>query len=330
MVTSLIQPTKRLLSPNFRTKGPVHFICLYDKTMYLLIKPKQAMKKLYFMISTVFVMNFTLSAQQQNYCDFEGNNVLNFGMYMGDLDSMAMNPDTIGINNSMHCAKYIKDSIMYDFIKMHPEMKLEDITLYADSGMSAPRMTMKVYSTAPVGTVVQLQLGIKSVDNYPNGIHSEYMAFTTTQNAWETLSFRFYLAHGGTFATATNIDKIVLLFGPGTTTQDTMYFDDLMGPALVTPSSVQDISAPGSKLFQNNPNPAKQSTSISFQLNTKGDVSIELFDMIGNYVSTIVDDEMKAGTYSLPVDTSELPNGIYFYVLKKDGLSQTKRMIVSK
>lgn len=288
------------------------------------------MKKIYFIISVFFAMNLTVSAQQQNYCDFEGNNVLSFGMYTGTLDSMFTNPDTNGINTSMNCARYIRDTMMYDFIKLHPDMKLQDITAYADSAMGVPKMTLKVYSTAPVGTLVQLQLGIKSVDNYPTGIHSEYLAVTSTQNAWETLTFNFYMSHPGSFATATNIDKIVLLFGAGTTTEDTVYFDDLMGPALITPSSIQEVNASNSKLFQNNPNPAKQSTSISFQVNTYGSVSIELFDMIGNSVKTLLDEEIKAGSYSLPVDTSELPNGIYFYVLKKDGSSQTKRMIVSK
>ncbi|MFY9308315.1 MAG: T9SS type A sorting domain-containing protein [Bacteroidia bacterium] len=288
------------------------------------------MKKLYFILITFFAVNFTASAQQENYCDFDSIKMLNFGMYTGTLDSMFANPATTGMNTSMYCARYVRDTMMYDYIKMHPQMQLEDITLYADSTMGAPKMSLKVYSTAPVGTVVQLQLGIKSVDNYPNGIHSEYMAFTTMQNAWETLTFNYYMGHPGSFATATNIDKIVLLFGAGTTTQDTMYFDDLMGPALIEPSGIKEIIASDSKLFQNSPNPAKISTAINFQVNTNGPVSVELFDMVGNSVAMLLEDDLKAGNYSIPVSTSELPNGIYFYVLKKDGASQTKRMIVSK
>jgi hypothetical protein len=289
------------------------------------------MKKLYFMISSLLVLNYSVSAQQENYCDFDSTKMFTFGMYMGTMDSMAMNPDHMGMNTSMYCAKYVRSTTQYDFIKMNMDMQLSDITAYEDStSLTAPKMTLKVYSTAPVGTVVQLQLGIQSVDNYPNGIRSEYMAFTTVQNAWETLTFRYYMGHTGTFATATNADKVVLLFGPGTTTQDTIYFDDLMGPALVTPSSVDELSVLNSSLYQNYPNPAKQSTAINFKVNTKGAVSVELFDMVGNSVKTLVNEDLKAGTYSIPVDTAELPNGIYFYVLKKDGSSQTKRMIVSK
>lgn len=288
------------------------------------------MKKLYFILSAFFAMNFTVSAQQMNYCDFDSIKMLNFGMYTGTLDSMYINPSTTGGNTSMYCARYVRDTMMYDFIKMHPDMQLEDVTLYADSAMGTPKMSLKVYSTAPVGTLVQLQLGIRSVDNYPAGIHSEYMAMTTVQGAWETLTFNFYTAHNGSFATATNIDKIVLLFAPGTAAQNTMYFDDLMGPALIEPASVKELSAADSKLFQNSPNPAKQSTAIHFQVNTNGPVSLELFDMVGHSAGMLIKNDIKAGTYSIPVNTSELPNGIYFYVLKKDGASLTRRMIVSK
>jgi hypothetical protein len=291
------------------------------------------MKKLYLSILICFGINYSISAQtaQQDYCDFEGNNVINFGIYTGSIDSMFANPAPNPVDSSSYCAMYIRDTTIYDFIKMYTTTKLEDITLYADSSTQAPKMTMKLYSTAPVGTLIQLQLGIKSVDNYPTGLHSEYTAVTAMQNAWELVTFRFSQSFPGGFATTTNIDKIILLFAPGTTTQDTMYFDDLMGQALMTPVEVKEIgSLSNPKLFQNAPNPAKQSTSISFQLNSKGIVSLELFDMLGNSIEALLNDELKAGTHTVPVDTSELPNGIYFYVLKKDGMSLTKRMIIAK
>ncbi len=291
------------------------------------------MRKFYSFISIFSITSYSImygQDGQQNYCDFEGNNVLSFGICTGTIDTMFMNPAPNGIDSSMHCAKYIRDTIMYDYIKMYPDMKLEDITLYANSSTQAPRMTMKLYSTAPVGTLVNLQLGVKSVDNYPSGIHSEYMATTTVQNAWELLTFNYFQTNTS-FATPTEIDKIVLLFQPGTLNHDTMYFDDLTGPVLMTPANVQQSEAlPDYKLFQNNPNPAKQSTSISFQLNSKGAVSLEVFDLIGNSILSVLNGELKAGSYSIPVDTSELPDGIYFYTLKKDGMSQSKRMIVAK
>lgn len=289
------------------------------------------MKKLYSLILTFIIFQGTMTGQQQNYCDFEGNNVINFGMYTGTIDSMFVNPyPNLLINNSAHCAKYVRDTLMYDFIKMNTDMKLSDISAYADSMMGAPKFTMKVYSTAPVGTMLHLQLGTKSVESYPAGIHSEYLVLTTTQNAWEVVSFNYWKTNPSSSATASTIDKIVLLFNPGAITKDTMYFDDLKGPALVSPAAIEEVDNSSKfTLTQNQPNPAKQTTSINFQLNNEGSITLELYDMLGNLISTLVDQKMKSGSHSIPVETALIPNGIYFYTLKKDGVSQTKRMIIS-
>jgi hypothetical protein len=52
--------------------------------------------------------------------------------------------------------------------------------------------------------------------------------------------------------------------------------------------------------------------------------------MLGNPVADLLEENLAAGTYSIPVETADFPNGIYFYVLKKDETSQMMRMIISK
>jgi len=208
---------------------------------------------------------------------------------------------------------------------------LTDVTLYADSSAGAPKITMKLYSSAPVGTIVHLQLGLKSIDNYPAGIHSEYSAITTVKNAWQNLTFTFSLFPIGSLVSATNIDKVVILFNPNTASRDTMYFDDLIGPQLINFVGVPEHNAVSSfSLHQNSPNPAKESTHIDFQLNSSGMVSLTLYDLLGNSVSSLLEQNMKEGAYSIPFETATIPNGIYFYVLKKEGDSRTVKMIVSK
>ncbi|MES2139614.1 MAG: T9SS type A sorting domain-containing protein [Bacteroidota bacterium] len=287
------------------------------------------MKNLYFLI-LVFAIT-QRAAGQQNYCDFEGNKVLSFGLTSGVLDSFALNANPNGVNASSHCAKYIRDTTAYDIIRIYPNTKLVDVTAYADSSAQAPKIKMKLFSTAPAGTEIQLQLGMKSIDTYPAGSHSSYAGITTVQNAWEMVTFYYYESVVGSAVLPTNIDKIILLFNPLSSNRDTIYFDDLSGPPLINPAGISMIDAsPSFKLFQNNPNPAKQNTVISFQLNSSGLVSLELFDMLGNLVESVINQEMKAGAHSIPLETATIPNGIYFYVLKKDGFSQTKRMVVSK
>ena len=286
--------------------------------------------KNFYIFFLVFIITQKLSAQQ-NYCDFEGNKVISFGLTSGLLDSFAPNPVPNNVNLSPYCAMYVRDTFEYDLIRLYPKMKLVNVSPYADSSDQAPKITMKLYSTAPAGTEIQLQLGMKSIDSYPVGTHSYYAGATTVQNAWELITFYYYESPTGSTTLATDIDKIILLFNPLSSIRDTIYFDDLTGPLLQAPAGIavnDDLQS--FKLSQNNPNPAKQNTLISFQLNSSGLVSLELFDMLGNLVTCVLSQELKAGMHSIAIETVTIPNGIYFYVLKKDGVSQTKKMIVSK
>lgn len=284
------------------------------------------MKKLYF---SILIYSITQNINgQQNFCDFEGNKFMNFGISTGIIDTLSINPAPDITNSSAYCAKYIRDISTFDVIKMYPFMNLIDVSAYADSSAEAPKMQIKLYTNSPVGTPVQLQLGRKDVNDYPAGVHSEYASVTTVQNAWEIITFYYFQSPAGSLALSTNIDKIVLLFNPNSSGRDTIYFDDLIGPALNTKvSKIDDF--PPFKLSQNNPNPAKQNTVISFQIHTQGNVTLELFDMLGNSISRLLNQEMKHGTHAITIETATLPNGIYFYVLKKDGFSQTRRLVVS-
>jgi hypothetical protein len=288
------------------------------------------MKKLYYII--IAFMIFKSAEGQQLYCDFDGVKVVTFGASTGTIDSLFANPHPDLIDNSPNCAKYIRASILYDNIKFYPDSMLHDVTLYASNSPLTPKMTIKLYSSAPIGTLVQLQLGSKSDDNYPSGIHSEYQTFTTAQNAWQNLFFDYYQSPAGSLVSATQVNKVVLLYNPEFAGQDTIYFDDLTGPELLSNVPVVPDAGilPAMKLYQNAPNPVKENTHINFQINSAGFVSLELFDMLGNSVSSLLNQNMKAGSYSIPVATENIPNGIYFYMLKTENGSRSKKMIISK
>lgn len=287
------------------------------------------MKKIYCI--TILILGFiTSSVGQQTYCDFEGVKIMYFGVPAGQIDSLAANPAPNTVDSSALCAKYIRDTTLYDYIKVYPIKKLMDVTPYADNNLQTPKITMKLYSTAAVGTIVQLQLGLKSVDNYPAGIHSEYVAATTVQNEWENVTFNYFDSPDGSLVSPTEIDKMIILFHPNSHDRDTVYLDDISGPELFDTGIPVPDALPSFKLHHNNPNPAKEKTNINFQLSSGGSVSLEIYDMLGNSIFSFSEKNMMAGNHSIPVETSTIPNGVYFYVLKKDGLSQAKRMLVAK
>lgn len=285
------------------------------------------MKKLLLLL-IITVLTPGLKAQQV-YCDFEGIKVIHFGEVSGVLDSIIANPAVTTNDSSEHCAKYIRGGSFYDNFKMYTQTRMTDVEFYASNSSNAPRIMMKLYTNAPVGTQILLQLGTSLNNHYPTGIHSEYIAITTKKNEWDNITFNYLQSPTGGLTSSGNLDKMVILFNPASTDMDTYFFDEIIGPELI-PLTVPVIDGVKFKLYQNSPNPAKEITHISFQLNTPGYVSMKLFDMIGNPVITLLNENMKTGFYSIPVETESVPNGIYFYVLKKDGQTRSMKMIVSK
>src|SRR5688572_25479472 len=104
--------------------------------------------------SLVLSIALTVSDAQQMYCDFEANKVIVFGQRTGVLDSAFANPAPDTIDSSLFCAKYVRDTMsVYDFIKIYPDTTLTDVTPYTSNTQQTPKMKMKLYTTAPVGTM---------------------------------------------------------------------------------------------------------------------------------------------------------------------------------
>lgn len=289
------------------------------------------MKKFWTLILSVLFVTEALFSQQ-NYDNFDGAKSQNFGLVNGIL-SEVINPSVDTINNSAKCAKYIRvDTIQYDNIKIYPYRKLVDITPYATNSGTPPKFKMKIYTAAPIGTVVELQVGRKTDDNFPTGIHSRYQAITKIQNAWEELTFSFLEIPPKSNVASGDIDKVVLFFSPTFFNGDTYYFDDLTGPELIPDLiSVQENNNIAFELGQNVPNPAQKQTTIRYSTETTDIVSLKLYNILGEEVSTLVEQQQQAkGNYMVTVDTENLSKGIYFYVLQVNNLTQTHKMVVSK
>lgn len=88
-------------------------------------------------------------------------------------------------------------------------------------------------------------------------------------------------------------------------------------------------------LEQNYPNPFNPSTNIRFRIPAStaggsdfGFVSLKVFDILGNEVATLVNEEKKPGNYKVEFDGSNLSSGVYFYQLTASSFIQTKKMIL--
>ncbi|MBI3123791.1 MAG: T9SS type A sorting domain-containing protein [Ignavibacteriales bacterium] len=83
-------------------------------------------------------------------------------------------------------------------------------------------------------------------------------------------------------------------------------------------------------LEQNYPNPFNPSTKITFSLPKDGMTSLSVYNLLGEKVASLVNEELQAGAHSYSFDASRLSSGIYFYKLDSDQVSLTKKMILIK
>jgi len=84
------------------------------------------------------------------------------------------------------------------------------------------------------------------------------------------------------------------------------------------------------ELFQNYPNPFNPTTAINFLITKPGFVSLKVFDLLGNKITTLVNEKINAGKQSVEFDATGLTSGIYYYQLISDEFIETKKMILLK
>lgn len=199
------------------------------------LKTIQNNTKNYTLLFLIFLFQVgSLFSQSLVYDDFEGNKSVFYGEKSGVLDTLSENPDTNNINNSKKCALYVRNGAKkFDNIKMALSGKLLYVNTYATYLGIPPKISMKIYTAAPVGTLIEILLGSKGRNNeYPAGTNSQYQAYTTVSNAWEEVQFKFSQIPQGSETSTAEIDQITLLFNPNSTNSDTYYFDDITGPLL--------------------------------------------------------------------------------------------------
>ncbi len=78
------------------------------------------------------------------------------------------------------------------------------------------------------------------------------------------------------------------------------------------------------------PNPFNSSTVISFQLQRSTKVKVEIFNIVGQKIETLLNRELQAGTHQIKWDAANLPSGLYFYTVTTNFYSETRRLALSR
>ena len=80
----------------------------------------------------------------------------------------------------------------------------------------------------------------------------------------------------------------------------------------------------------NYPNPFNPSTKIIYTISELSKVILKVFNLLGEEVTTLVNEEKIAGNYSIEFNAASLPSGVYFYQLKAGEYTSVKKMILLK
>lgn len=86
----------------------------------------------------------------------------------------------------------------------------------------------------------------------------------------------------------------------------------------------------GFELSQNYPNPFNPTTTINFRLRIEGMTKLVVYNILGQQVKVLLNENMRAGLYSVPVNGSNLTSGVYFYKLESNNQMQVKKMLLIK
>ena len=92
-----------------------------------------------------------------------------------------------------------------------------------------------------------------------------------------------------------------------------------------------EVEIPGEfSLSQNYPNPFNPVTNIKYSISSRQFVTLKVYDVLGNEIATLVNEELSAGEYEVEFDAAGLSSGIYIYRLQAGTFIETKRMMLLK
>ncbi|UCF63580.1 MAG: T9SS type A sorting domain-containing protein [bacterium] len=84
------------------------------------------------------------------------------------------------------------------------------------------------------------------------------------------------------------------------------------------------------ELFQNYPNPFNPVTTIRYALPQKSDVLLEVYNILGQRIVTLVDKSMPAGFHDIQFGNNKLPTGFYIYRIQMNNFHDVKKMVLMK
>ncbi|RNC85632.1 MAG: T9SS C-terminal target domain-containing protein [Balneola sp.] len=230
-----------------------------------------------------------------------------------------------------------------DDIKYYTNLFYAGIEFFRGGSIDATNLThfrFDLWTTEP--TEAPATFKVKLVDFGANGVWSggddveheltfrENSAPKLVSNQW--ISFDIPIDNFVNMTTREHLSQLLFL---GSTQIREVYIDNIYfyGDQVLSSNEEEenDQSIPAVlELSQNYPNPFNPTTNIEFGIPEASQVTLKIYNTLGQLVSTLMDSRLNPGSYSVPWDASRYTSGVYFYQLSAGGELLTKKMLLIK
>lgn len=197
------------------------------------------------------------------------------------------NPSPNTVNGSALSGEYVRDSQTQYDVLFYETSAISNADQYAGVS-SAKKFYMDVYTNAPIGTeiILQLETSLATSTNYPEGRHSRYIGTITENGNWQRIAFSLLDRPDG--GASPTIAKMAILFNSNTLTGDTYYFDNLDSYLADTGGGEKPVNEAPSVSITNPANGASFTTGSEISIEasaTDSDGSISQVEFFVNGVS---------------------------------------------
>lgn len=203
-----------------------------------------------------------------------------------------------------------------------------------NTGWAVNTEQYKIYKTTNSGTNWLL------LDSLPDCFNAHHIFFSSANTGWVSgdCGNVFRTTNGG-------FNWYQQITGTPTFRQSAYFLNDSLGwsvggggiiikttngGAIVQVKQNSEITPSEFQLNQNYPNPFNPVTKIEFKIPRSNFVNIKVYDILGNEITELVNEYLKAGEYEIFFNGSNLSSGVYFYQLTTEKFSASKIMILTK
>lgn len=270
--------------------------------------------------------------------DFETSSLNGFRVPSYGTGTLSVVPDLKTSNGTMVLQAAVDLSkAPRKFAMTRPFVMLQNVA--GDSVATGISLEMFLPNKMPLGALVKFMVfGTGSADSVAkvDTINNVRLKI----NAWNTLSITKLdsLKQAGKFDPSKPKTIGVMVYYPADTSawKDNIWFDNLTVFGISRPGNLTFVAGNNSyipetyELFNNYPNPFNPSTVIKYNVPKQSKVAIQVFDVLGREVATLVNEVQSAGSHEVTFNASKAASGVYFVRMTSDGFVKSQRMLLLK